>query len=859
MNNITYLKDYTPLDWIITHIDLEFKLDAKTTVVHAKLHMQLNGDPSKDVILLGEELNTVYIKVDGQLQDLTTLKQDETSLSLTPPQDKYSFTIETCVNIHPDKNTQLMGLYQSSVILCTQCEAEGFRRITWFTDRPDNLATWTVKLIGDQTLHPVLLSNGDCIEKGVLDQNQHYAIWHDPHPKPSYLFALACGKLELLQDSFTTKDSKHVDLNIWVAAGNEERVKWSMQCLKHAMAWEENVYGLQYDLGQFNIVSVPDFNMGAMENKSLNIFNDKVFLAKTELATDKDFELIDSVIAHEYFHNWTGNRITCRDWFQLSLKEGLTVFRDQQYTEDRYNPTRARIEQAHMMRMAQFKEDAGNLSHPVRPDHFVDISNFYTVTIYEKGAEIIRMLCNMLGKEGYYKGIALYIQRHDGKAVTVEDFIQSFEDACNIDLSQFFLWYTQRGTPSVQLERKYTDGGLTLTFTQTLTNAEKEKKKPQVIPIKLAGINVTGQEVISEQIIILDDWKKTFHFENITDNVVISWNRDFSAPIKTSDDHSFDERLLLAQYDSNIFNRADAFFNCAVQIVIDDAINKQDVTEASQKLAVIIQTILHDDYCSSGEKAALMQLPNASYINQQLQYFEPEAIEKSLKTLKYTLAKRNHEYLKDAFNSVLALDHPEDLSPSAMEKRTFVNSCLSYLACLEDSDIAAYLTHHLTSPTSMTLRAVALSCAIAEQEEAQADAIAHFVKEFENEPLVSDKYFQAKASKTTENAKVMLDTLTAHPQFSLSNPNRVYSVFRSFCNNPANLHKSDGSGYAIICGLLKQLDTINPEVAARLTQALAVKDQLKPELQEKLIQHLSALKAEVSSKNLLENIDRILA
>ncbi len=856
-NNVTYLRDYTPLDWAVKHVDLEFTLDAQTTTVHAKLHMQLNGDPTGDILLFGEDLTTIFIKIDGELQDLTSLKQEGTLLYLTPPSDKYSFIIETCVHIHPNKNTQLMGLFQSSVMLCTQCEAEGFRRITWFTDRPDNLATWTVKLTADQTQYPVLLAGGDCIEKGQLEQGQHYAIWHDPHPKPSYLFALACGKLEQLHDSFTTKDGKNVDLNIWVKAGNEERVTWSMQCLKKAMAWEEDVYGLQYDLGQFNIVSVPDFNMGAMENKSLNIFNDKVFLANTELATDKDFELIDAVIAHEYFHNWTGNRITCRDWFQLSLKEGLTVFRDQQYTEDHYNRTRARIEQVHMMRSAQFKEDAGGLSHPVRPDHFVDISNFYTVTIYEKGAEIIRMLYNMLGKDAYYKAIALYIKRHDGKAVTVEDFIQSFEDACDMDLSQFFLWYTQRGTPSVHLERKYIDGGLTLTFSQTLTNAEKEKKQPQVIPIKLAGINNHGQEVIAEQMVILDDWQKTIHFDNIKDDTIISWNRDFSAPIKTSDDHSFDERLFLAQHDTNIFNRADAFFHCTTSIVMD-AIKGDDVTTQSHRLAAVLSSIIHDDFCSSGEKAAIMQLPNASYINQQLQYVEPEAVEQALKTLKHTLAKQNYQYLKDAFNAVLALDAPDDLAPEAMGRRTFINSCLSYLTCLNDPDIAAYLTHHLTNPTSMTLRAVALSCAIAQQEEAQADAIASFVKEFENEPLVCDKYFQAKASKTTDKPKAMLDALTSHPQFSLSNPSRVYAVYRSFCSNPANLHQSGGRGYAIICDILKQLDSINPEVAARLAQALAVKDQLKPDLQEKLIQHLTALKAEVSSKNLLENIDRIL-
>lgn len=856
-SNITYLKDYKPLDWAIKHVDLKFELDANVTTVHAKLHMQLDGDPSGDVLLLGEDLTTVFIKVDGKLQDLAALKQDGPLLHLRPPQDKYAFIIETCVNIHPHKNTQLMGLYQSSVILCTQCEAEGFRRITWYTDRPDNLATWTVQLIGDQTLYPVLLSGGNCIEKGTLDQNKHYAIWHDPHPKPSYLFALACGDLGHLQDSFITKSGKNVDLHIWVAKGNEDRAKWSMKCLKHAMTWEEEVYGLQYDLEQFNIVSVPDFNMGAMENKSLNIFNDRLFLANTKLATDKDFELIDTVIAHEYFHNWTGNRITCRDWFQLSLKEGLTVFRDQQYTEDRYIQTQVRMEQVHMMRSAQFKEDAGNLSHPVRPDRFVDISNFYTVTIYEKGAEIIRMLYNMLGKEDYHKAIDLYIKRHDGKAVTVDNFIRAFEDACEIDLSQFFLWYTQRGTPSVHLQRAQTDDGLSLTFTQTLTNVEAEEKKPQVIPIKLAGINAAGQEIISEQVITIDDWQKTVHFENITEDVIISWNRDFSAPIKTSDDHSFDERLFLTQHDPNVFNRADAFFKCATQIVID-AVNGRNILKSSQKLADALTAILHDDICSSGEKAALMQLPSASYINQQLEYFQPEAVEQALDKLRYTLAKHNHQYLKDAFHAVLAMDKPDDLSPCAMEKRTFVNGCLSYLTCLDDPDIAAYLTHQLTNPASMTMRAVALERAIADQEEKQKQAIASFIKEFEHEPLVCDKYFRAKASKTTDNPKAVLDALMAHTQFSLSNPNRVYAVVRSFCSNPANLHQSDGSGYRIICDILQQLDSINPEVAARLIQALAVKDQLKPELQSLLLQHLSSLKRKVSSKNLLENIDRIL-
>ncbi len=852
MENVIYLKDYKALDWAVKHIDIQFDLHEENTKVHAQLHMELQGDSQAPIQLYGEDFITHSLCVDGKNVDISALNIQDNLLTLPAP-DKKSFIIETIVEINPKENTQLSGLYNSSHMLCTQCEAEGFRRITWFTDRPDNLATWRVTLKGDKELYPILLSNGDLMEKGALEDGRHFTTWYDPHPKPSYLFALVAGDLSLLHDEFTTQSGKKVDLNIWVLKGNESKAEWSMQSLKKAFRWDEQRYGREYDLSQFNIVSVPDFNMGAMENKSLNIFNDSVFLADLASATDKDFERIDTVIAHEYFHNWTGNRITCRDWFQLSLKEGLTVYRDQQYTAENYIASTARMEQVNMMRNIQFKEDAGPLSHPVRPSHFVDISNFYTVTIYEKGAEIIRMLHNLLGDEAYYKGIALYFERHDGQAVTVEDFIQSFEDANHMDLQAFFRWYTQAGTPLVTLNVKRSEGEISLNFEQKLK--AQEKKKPQIIPIKLAAITAEGSEVIAEQVIMLDDWQKTVTFKDVPQDVLLSWNRDFSAPIKMQDNIPMAEKLALITADTSAYGRAEAFFQSALSLLLAEYEGKNQDAE-KQQLTQALNASLADESLNAGDLAGLMVLPAESYINEQLPFLDPQKIHEIKENLVRYLAQNCKAALMAKFTQALKANSLE-LTPDAMANRNLINACLHYLGSQKDAPVMAYLKEQLTKGESMTLREPALQLACRYHKAELKGEIAAFEAEFKNTPLVLDKYFRAQAASVQNIDEIK--KLMKHSGFSLKNPNRTRALMGSFAANLPKLHSADGSGYALMIDVLQQLDALNPEIASRLAQPLAVRHRLKGAQQDLLTQNLTKLRQNVQSKTLKETLDRALS
>ncbi len=852
MENIIYLKDYKPLDWAVKHVEIIFDLQKESTIIQTKLHMRLQGDKKAPIQLYGEGLITHAMKVDEEDIDVSSLDIKDNLLTLTAPL-KESFIIETKVEVNPKENTHLLGLYASSHMLCTQCEAEGFRRITWFTDRPDNLATWEVTLKGDKDNYPILLSNGNLIQKGELEAGKHFTIWQDPHPKPSYLFALVAGDLSLLHDKFITMSGKKVDLNIWVLKGNESKAEWSMQCLKKAFRWDEERYGREYDLKQFNIVSVPDFNMGAMENKSLNIFNDALFLANQASATDKDFERIDTVIAHEYFHNWTGNRITCRDWFQLSLKEGLTVYRDQQYTEENYIASTARMEQVNMIRNVQFKEDAGPLSHPIRPDHFVDISNFYTVTIYEKGAEIIRMLHNLLGDEAYEKGIKLYFDRHDGQAVTVEDFIKAFEDANKTDLAYFFRWYIQAGTPLVKLDIQYEGDNILLHFKQELPH--QEKKKPQIIPIKFAGISPQGEEVIEEQMFILDDWQKTAVFRDIPQDTIISWNRDFSAPIKMQDNLSLDKKLALIALDTSAYGRSEAFFQTASHILLDEYEGKNQ-TKEKQKLAKALKSTLRDNNLNKGDLAGLMSLPSESYLNEQLPFLDPQKIRIIKENFITYMAQSCQMALKEKFEQTLKVDNKE-LTAKAMANRSLIKACLYYLACLPDEDIITYLKNQLTDGTNMTLRETALYMACYYHKDELIDVIDAFEQEFKDQPLVLDKYFKARAL-SVQNIEEM-EALVMHPAFNLKNPNRARSLLESFAANLPQLHAQDGSGYAFMVKYLQQLDRINPEVASRVAQPLAVLQKLQGKQKVLLYGHLKNLRETVKSKTLIETLNRALS
>ncbi|MBY6058357.1 aminopeptidase N [Leisingera daeponensis] len=799
-----YLKDYTPFGYDVESVHLTFRLAPETTRVLSRIRFAPKPDAAEKTFFLhGEDLQLISVKIDGQ-----DVKPRLVDGGLTCEVPGAPFTWEAEVEINPAGNTALEGLYMSNRMYCTQCEAEGFRKITYYPDRPDVMSTFSVRIEGDE---PVMLSNGN-----PMGQGEGWAEWHDPWPKPAYLFALVAGDLVNYPGSFTTKSGKEVELNIWVRPGDENKCAFGMEALKKSMKWDEDVYGLEYDLELFNIVAVDDFNMGAMENKGLNIFNSSCVLASPETSTDANFERIEAIIAHEYFHNWTGNRITCRDWFQLCLKEGLTVFRDAQFTSDMRSEPVKRIDDVITLRARQFPEDAGPLAHPPRPEQFQEINNFYTATVYEKGAEVIGMLKRLVGDDNYYKALKLYFERHDGQACTIEDWLKVFEDATGRDLQQFKLWYSQAGTPRVKVSEDYADGSYTLTFEQsTPPTPGQPDKAPRVIPVAVGLLSPNGDEVRATEVLELTEAKQSFTFDGLASKPVPSILREFSAPVILERDTTNAERAFLLAHDTDPFNRWEAGNALAketrVAMVLDGAAPDTAYLDALEKL-------VRDDDQDPAFRALVLSPPSQADIAQTLHERghtpDPQKIYDAAETFTQTLAQQLETSLPRLY-AATTVEGPYSPDAVSAGKRALNGRLLSLLTRLDGGEQAV---RQYAAADNMTQQYAALAALLkAEKGEVQSRA---FFDQWQDDRLVMDKWFALQiACAAPEKTAATAKALTQHALFDMKNPNRFRAVFGALAGNHAGFHHASGEGYQLLADNLIALDKLNPQTTARMCAA----------------------------------------
>ncbi len=868
-----YLKDYLPPEYLIDQVNLHVTLDENATRVVSKLSMRRNPQAvvqPEGLHLDGEELESVAIELDGVR--LLEQEYEITSTGLTIHQVPEQFLLETEVLIYPQNNSALEGLYKSGDMYCTQCEAEGFRKITWYLDRPDVMSKFTTTIKAGKQGYPVLLSNGNPADSGELDAGRHYVTWEDPIPKPAYLFALVAGNLLDIRDSYTTVSGRCVDLRIYVESENIDKCDHAMASLKHAMRWEEKNYGREYDLDIFMIVAVNDFNMGAMENKGLNIFNSKYVLARPDSATDSDFQGIEGVVAHEYFHNWTGNRITCRDWFQLSLKEGLTVFRDQEFSADMGSRGVKRIEDVRMLRAHQFAEDAGPMAHAVRPDSYMEINNFYTLTVYEKGAEVVRMQHSLLGPEGYRKATDLYFERHDGQAVTTDDFVKCMEDASGRGLEQFRRWYSQAGTPELQCSGEYhaADNSYTLTLEQSCPDTPGQtQKKPFHIPFAIGLLARDGTDLPlrlqgedsaagTTRVLELTGEREQFHFVDLPLAPVPSLLRGFSAPVKVDFDFTGDELLFLMAHDSDGFNRWDAAQRVSLGILMN-MIGDQDYTPAPGFIDACRQA-LTDTESDQALLAEILTLPGESYLGDQMDTVDVTAIHNSRESLKLLLARE----LKDDLYRVYQQGVEQgayDISPPSIARRRLRNLALDYLMQLNDDTATALCIEQYRAGHNMTDVITALGLIANSNAPQREELLSDFYQRWEHDPLVLDKWFTVQAVSKRKDTISYVRRLMQHPGFSMHNPNKVRALIGAFCSaNPINFHASDGSGYLLLGETVQQLDAINPQIAARMLRIMARWRRYDAERQQLMKQQLETiLGVEGISKDVFEVATKCLA
>ncbi len=833
-----YLKDYTVPEYLIHSVDLNFILDEEKTRVVSRLTMSRNPaseSDSQSLELQGENLELISIALDGNALTHSDYRQTAETLVINqaPQQQTFILAIENLIN--PKANTALEGLYLSNGMLCTQCEAEGFRKITYFLDRPDVMTRFTTTLVGDKDRYPVLLCNGNKVAQGDLQNNRHWVTWEDPFNKPCYLFALVAGQLKCIEDSYRTMSGRDIALQIFVEPHDLDKCDHAMQSLKNSMHWDEQVYGREYDLDLYMIVAVGHFNMGAMENKGLNIFNTKFVLARPDTATDSDYEHIEGVIGHEYFHNWTGNRVTCRDWFQLSLKEGFTVFRDQEFTGDRTSKAVKRIEDVNMLRSRQFAEDAGPLSHPIRPDSYIEINNFYTLTVYEKGAEVVRMIHTLVGAEGFRKGSDLYFQRHDGQAVTCDDFVNAMEAANDIDLSQFRHWYAQAGTPVVKARQHYDaeQQTLSLTLQQSCPATPGQPEKPAfLIPLKIGLINTDGSVApiklqgsdltLDETILQLTETEQTFVFEQLPQEPVVSLLRGFSAPIKLEIPRTPEELAFLLSHDSDTFNRWEAGQQLASQLIlalIEDFQAQRPLT-INPVIVQAFKTVLEQDWEDLSYFSLLLELPSAIYLAEQMAVVDVDAIHQVREFIKSQLA----EQLQDLFKSLYSKYHQDEsgcFDAAAIGRRRIKNICLSYLSKLEQAEIQQWATEQFQQAKNMTDQIAALGVIVNSRHPEKAACLQSFYQQWQQEALVVDKWFTLQATSTQDDAFDVVQSLLNHPAFDLKNPNRVRSLIGAFSQaNPLHFHAANGRGYQFLTDQIIALNTLNPQVASRMVGAL---------------------------------------
>ena len=833
------LVDYQVPHFLIERTSLQFDLEENLTTVTSILHINKNPKSTlanAPLVLHGQDLVLCSVSIDDRQLEATEYQVDENTLTLNVPEQ----CIVSCVTeIKPQENTSLEGLYKSSAMYCTQCEAEGFRKITYYLDRPDVMSEFTTKIIADKNKYPVLLSNGNLIDKGDLDSQRHWAEWHDPFKKPAYLFALVAGNLEYIEDNFTTMSGRNVTLRIYVETKDLDKCDHAMASLKHAMEWDEKVYGREYDLDIFMIVAVDDFNMGAMENKGLNIFNTSCVLAKPETTTDAGFQRVEGVVAHEYFHNWSGNRVTCRDWFQLSLKEGFTVFRDAEFSSDMGSRAVKRIEDVTLLRTLQFAEDAGPMAHPVQPPSFIEISNFYTLTIYEKGAEVVRMLHTLLGPEKFREGSDLYFQRHDGEAVTINDFVNAMETVSGRDLTQFKYWYTQAGTPVLTVTDEYNqqEQRYQLTIKQHCPDtpeATRSDKKAYHLPLAMGLIGEQGalsivmdgnQNACTHQIIEITQDEQTFIFNGVTEKPVPSLLRNFSAPVRLHIERSREDYLRLLCHDEDAFSRWDATQQLAVSVIDDlmTAYQEQKTIIIDSSLQNGLKTVLADKTLDKAMVSLLMTLPSEAYLSEIATEVDVDAIHYAREQLALSLAEGLKQELLDCYHS-LNLNEPYQATAEEIAKRSLKNTALYYLMLLDDPDIVQLAVTQFSTANNMTDTMASLKAIVHSQQTAaepyKDSSLQQFYDQWQDEALVVNQWLMVQAGTPSADTLTKVRELMQHPAFALTNPNKVRSLIGAFAQNMPAFHQPSGAGYEFLAEQVIALNAINPQIAARIVTPL---------------------------------------
>jgi aminopeptidase N len=871
------LEDYRPPDWLVETVELDVSLDASATRVRATLKFKPNPNAPAPapVVLDGDGVKLAGLKLDGKALPTDAYVATEDNLTISqPPNGPFELEIETLIN--PSANTQLMGLYRSNGTYCTQCEAEGFRRITYFPDRPDVMARYTTRIEADKAEAPILLSNGNLVARGeIAGTSRHFAVWHDPFPKPAYLFALVGGELGAVEDTFTTMSDREVALRIYVEPGKEARAAYAMDALKRAMRWDEEAFGREYDLDIFMIVAVSDFNMGAMENKGLNIFNDKLVLASPETATDADYASIEAVIAHEYFHNWTGDRITCRDWFQLCLKEGLTVFRDREFSSDQRSRLVKRIADVRFLRAAQFVEDAGPLAHPVRPSVYREINNFYTTTVYEKGAEVVRMLKVLLGATGFRKGMDLYFSRHDGQAATVDQFVQCFADANAQDLTQFMRWYSQAGTPEVTVTSKYDAQAkaYSLEIAQVVPPTPGQPvKEPMVIPLAIGLVGSDGRDlplvpkdrhVTPDGVITLTKPTETFVFTGIPARPVASLNRGFSAPIKLADNLSADDLRFLAAHDPDPFNRWQAVQALATTLLLGNvAAHGQGADFCEDEgITAALRAILTDTALEPAFVAQALSMPSEVDIARDVgRNVDPDAIFGARLALRRSIGSKLESQLGETYQ-LMSDDEPYRPDAVSAGRRALKNTCLDLLAASGGVEAIARAAQQYYNADNMTDKMAALNTLSFHSVSERQPALEDFYRRFSSDPLVIDKWLALQATIPESGTLDRVRELARHSVFSLANPNRVRSLIGSFAQaNPTQFNRIDGQGYAFVADTLMALQAKNPQVAARLMTSFRSWRALEPIRRAKAEAMLRTVAASPGlSRDVKDIVDRSLA
>ena len=869
------LKDYRPPDWLVETVSLDVTLHPTAARIRATLALKPNPkSASAPLILNGDGLSLISLKLDGTVMAPDSYVATPESLTIAqPPNGPFNLEIETIVD--PSANTQLSGLYRSNGTYCTQCEAEGFRRITFFPDRPDVMAVYTTRIEADKTEAPVLLSNGNLVEHGEAPGGRHFAVWHDPHPKPSYLFALVAGDLACVEDHCVTMSGRNVTLRIYVEHGKQDHCAYAMDSLKRAMLWDEKAFGREYDLDIFMIVAVSDFNMGAMENKGLNVFNDKYVLASADTATDADFSHIEAVIAHEYFHNWTGNRITCRDWFQLCLKEGLTVFRDQEFSSDMRSRPVKRIADVRGLRATQFIEDAGPLAHSVRPETYKEINNFYTTTIYEKGAEVVRMVQTLVGQEKFRVGMDLYFARHDGEAATVEQFIQCFADASGRDLTQFMRWYSQAGTPEVTVSGKFDAGRKTYVVEckQAVPPTPGQTvKEPMVIPLSLGLVGRNGHDLplklstgepMERDVVVLNKPVARFEFVNIDEDPVISINRGFSAPIKLITDLAARDLTFLAAHDADPFNRWQALQTISTRLLIDNvaALRSGRPTRSDDQLMLALAAILEDTALEPAFVALALVPPGEGDVAREISRdIDPDAIFRARAGLRAAIGEQLGPALATLYDR-MALSG--DYSPDAQSagRRALRNVAIDLLAATAKPAVIARVCRQYETANNMTDRLAALVTLSLHEVPEREYALADFYARYASDALVVDKWFSLQATIPQPNTLENVRRLTAHPAFSPANPNRVRALIGSFAQgNTTQFNRADGLGYDFVADTVLALDQKNPQISARLATAFRSWRMLEAGRQMKAEAALTLIKGTPGlSRDLSDIVERALA